>query len=75
MTSSTFTSNPAPEPDRFRDGDIWLSPAGRLFAVYGMQGIASHLCMLRPCGHSCQSRIARRTNINSWTRTSWGGQP
>lgn len=75
MTSSTFTANPAPEPDRFRDGDIWRSPNGKLFAVCSMQGIASHLCALRPCSHSCQLRLARRTSTMDWTRTSWGGQP
>lgn len=84
MTSSTFTSNPAPKPDRFRDGDIWRSPSGRLYAVGStqgmaehlcMQGIAPHLCMLRPCGHSCLPRLVSRTSTRDWTRTSWGGQP
>jgi hypothetical protein len=87
MTPSTFTSNPAPKPDRFRDGDIWRSPNGDLFAVCSLQGMAEDLCMLRPlcklrplcllrpCGHSCQSRLVRRTSTMDWTRTSWGGKP
>lgn len=72
--STTFTANPAPPPDRFRNGDIWRGPSGRLYSV-GMQlGMAPPLCILRPCGSGLPVYL-RSISTRGWTRTSWGGQP
>lgn len=70
----TFTTNPAPPADRFRNGDIWRAPNGHLFSVGSQQGLSSPLCILRPCGWG-RSFFARRIGTKGWQRTSWGGQP
>lgn len=73
MSTTTFTANAVPPPDRFRNGDIWRGPNGHLYSVGSQQGLASSVCMLRPCGWGLPVMMAR-TGTRGWSRSSWGRQ-
>lgn len=66
----TFAGARTPPPDRFRDGDFWRDPLGRLHSVRPAAGIPGG-CLLRPIsgGHSL---LLRRVAVRGWVRSSWG---
>jgi len=74
MNRATFTASTAPPADRFRNGDIWRGPDGRLYSVGWHEGLAQPLCSLRPCGWGLPM-VRRRVSTRGFERSSWGGAP
>lgn len=73
--STTFTAgSPAPLAERFRNGDIWRAPNGRLYAVGSQQGLSPGIAALRPCGWG-ETIYRRWFSTTGWTRATWGRQP
>lgn len=70
--SPTYTADPAPRADRFRPGDLWRRPDGRICSVWRLRNLPSHVS-LRPLDGSHHS-LMRIDDVAGHRRTKWGGK-
>ena len=74
MTASAFTPTRSPRADRFRPGDIWRGPDGKLYGVRAVRGLPEHVRLV-PTGLGRPSVLEARCRVQQWRRSSWGGEP
>lgn len=70
---NTFTTNPMPPADRFRPGDVWRSPDGRLHTVTRLDSLRGPCVLLSPCGRG-RSQVIYPGSVDGWQRQTWGGK-
>jgi hypothetical protein len=62
-----------PRPDRFRRGDHWTGPNGRVYVVRGLRTMHEHVCLAPLIGGP--HVLMRCDSVRGFRRVKWGGKP